>query len=62
MLQIGGPYEPVIWIDLLEMDLSLLFGLTLESFADREMNPGKFRTLRRKRLGLCDQFEGPPAA
>jgi hypothetical protein len=54
MLQIGGPYEPVICIDLLQMNLNLLFGLTLESFADREMNPGKFRTLRRKRLGLCD--------
>jgi hypothetical protein len=61
MLQIGGPYEPVIWIHLLQTGLNLLFGLTLESFADREMNPGKFRTLRRKRLGPCDQFQRLPA-
>ena len=54
MLQIGDPYEPVIRIDLLQMTLNLLFGLALESFADHEMNPGNFRTLRRTRLGLCD--------
>ena len=31
ILQIGGPYEPVICIDLLQMNLNLLFGPTLES-------------------------------